>query len=135
MLPVSVWGTEVDEDCPLGSAWFFVWALMIDKNSRIYAQYSVEMLLPCKEQVLNMWNDGQVEAWPRGRLQMQPVERVGEEELPEGVADRDGIWRTPEEENFSENYDNYEMEEYDSYTHTYTQDEGEEATSPVDWRA
>ena len=126
MFPVSVWGSEGDDiDNPEGAGWFQVAGVFVGVWSTIYNEYQVEMLVPCKEQILNTWWNEKVECWPLGQLRLQPAEPV---EAPPGVENMDGVWRIPaeEEQDAANDSDFYHSDGEDSYTYTT-------ASEPPNW--
>ena len=86
---------------PTGSGYYAVAVIELSTRSVLYRNYGLRMVISCKEQLLNRYTSGTAEAWPIDALAITPASLPPTTTLgpiPEGVARRNGVWLTTDDE-------------------------------------
>ena len=90
-----------DVSNPRGSGYYAVVVIELAPHSRLYQDFNLRTVIPCKEQLLNRYASRTVEAWPMDALTIAPratAQPSHLETIPEGVDRRNGVWASVDDE-------------------------------------
>ena len=90
-----------DVSNPRGSGYYAVVVIELAPHSRLYQDFNLRTVIPCKEQLLNRYASRTVEAWPIDALTIAPKATAQPshlETIPEGVGRRNGVWASVDDE-------------------------------------
>ena len=78
---------------PRGSGYYAVVVIELAPHSKLYKNFNLRTVIPCKEQLRNRYTSEIVEAWPLDALTIAPASSTASSHLgtiPEGVGRRNG---------------------------------------------
>jgi hypothetical protein len=89
-----------DVSNPRGSGYYAVVVIELAPHSKLYQNFNLRTVIPCKEQLLNRYTSSTV-AWPLDALTIAPATSASSSHLgtiPEGVGRRNGLWAPVDDE-------------------------------------
>jgi hypothetical protein len=98
---------------PRGSGYYAVVIIELAPHSKLYQDFNLRTVIPCKEQLLNWYTSRTVDSWPLDALTIAPKTSAPPSHLgtiPEGVGRRNGVW-APVDDEVSWNADRAEDED------------------------